>query len=78
MRFIKWYYKDGSKRVIKRFTWFPIKIYKIDYTETRWLEIVYILQVYREEDLLTHCGYWYNKEFVNSDEYYEYVEKIKE
>lgn len=54
-------------RIIKRFALFPIEMND----ETRWLEIVYIKQHYRDGGLLGLVGWW-NLCFATREEYLEY------
>ena len=77
MMWVKKRAQVGDTRVIKRFALFPIRIVKIGYTEIRWLEVVYIRQVLSKRDW-EDSSYWDGIDFVDSDEYYEYIEKIIE
>ena len=74
MKFNGYIPKDNEKRIIKRFTLFPITIYDKGnrrlgriYYEKRWLETVYIEQKY---DYGMDC--WENCRFVDKNAYIKF------
>lgn len=64
MRWVNWYPRNNDKRIVKKFALFPISIYNEFYRETRWLETVYIEQVFNSR----HDS-WFDRIFVTRDEY---------
>lgn len=76
MRWIKRYHKYGDKRIVKRFALFPITIYTAEFSETRWLAIVYIRQR-RITGLWEDLDYWLDEAFVDWDAYDDYIETGK-
>lgn len=62
-----------SKRIVKRFAIFPILISG----EYRWLETVYIKQIYRYDFERMFEFYWENEQFVTKQDYENYVDMWK-
>lgn len=88
---MKWFSnKRGETRVIKKYAWFPIRIYsrwREPEVEWRWLETVKIEQEYElvniDSTVLQEIkgyflgGYWVNKRFIELDISEKRDEKLK-
>jgi len=74
MKFIKSTPTNGETRIIKKFAIFPISVRSFKRKETRWLENVYLKQIYRiryyEEN------YWENVEFVSAKYYENFIQQM--
>lgn len=64
----------GDIRIIKRFTFFPrtLLICLTGKKETRWLEIVYIEQLFRESGHSDAPAGWYVNGWVKESDYVKY------
>lgn len=65
MEIMRWKRKTKKYRFVKRFAFFPIEIGN----ETRWLEFVYIHQVYEPYNPVYD---WKNYRFITKEEYKKY------
>ena len=63
-------WKHKTQRIIKRFAFLPITVE----AETRWLETVYIEQIYNEYYLLNP---WIDSHFVTKEDYEAYKKEQK-
>ena len=59
--------KNGDTRKIKRFAFLPIRIHD----DVRWLEVVYIKQVFRIWQYMMPSREWVNCSFIDRDEYWK-------
>lgn len=52
-------YKPGTKRVVQKFAWFPIKLHKHDYSVWIWLEKYTSYQTYDYCHDRINCLHWF-------------------